>query len=429
MSFAPLRPTAPLAQTGLWQPDAWQTRLNEAMRALSEIWYQGLFGVDISRVLIALGIFVGFLVIRGRISAFIVGRITRRAERRGWTLGQVVAEALAGPLRMAIALIGFAIATDYLAAQPAVETVLRNINQTLAAILVFWTLANLVTPVAALIERRNRRMPEAMLSWISRAVRTTFILIGLAAVLEVWGIRVGPLIAGLGLFGVAIALGAQDLFKNLIAGLFLISERRFNNGDWVLVEGVAEGTVELIGFRTTMIRRFDQAPVYVPNAQMSDSAVINFSRMRFRRIRWIIGVEYATTREQLETIRDGIERYIIDCGDFEISDRVNTFVRIDGFAASSIDILVYCFTKSTVWRDWLGAKERLALHIKETVEAAGAGFAFPSQSVYVETLPERGPGQTAFDGAARTARHPAADAAADPDPGEASPQASPADPR
>ena len=139
-----------------------------------------------------------------------------------------------------------------------------------------------------------------------------------------------------------------------------------------------------IGFRTTTVRRFDRAPVYVPNARLADNAVTNFTRMSHRRIRWMLGVEYRTTLEQLREIRDGIERYILDSDEFANPDEVATFVRIDSFNDSSIDILLYCFTRTTVWGEWLEIKERLACRIKEIVEGAGAGFAFPSRSLYLE---------------------------------------------
>ena len=75
-------------------------------------------------------------------------------------------------------------------------------------------------------------------------MRIAIILVGAATILQIWGIQVGPIIAGAGLFGVAVALGAQDLFKNLIAGLLIIGEKRFRKGHSIRVEGVVEGTVE-----------------------------------------------------------------------------------------------------------------------------------------------------------------------------------------
>ena len=106
--------------------------------------------------------------------------------------------------------------------------------------------------------------------------------------------------------GIAVGLGAQDLFKNLISGLLIISEKRFIPGEWIQVDGVVEGTVEKINFRSTLVRRFDKSPVFVPNSALSDAAVTNFSRMTHRRIKWAIGVRYDTTSEQLREIRDKV---------------------------------------------------------------------------------------------------------------------------
>ena len=153
------------------------------------------------------------------------------------------------------------------------------------------------------------------------------------------------------------------------------------------MKGIVEGTVEHIGFRTTTIRRFDKAPVYVPNTKLSDHAVTNFSRMTFRRIKWVIGLEYGSTSTQLSQVRDAIERYILESPDFVQPEETATFVRIDQFSGSSIDILLYAFTRTTNWLEWLAIKEKLLLEIKKIVEDAGTGFAFPSRSLYIEAMP------------------------------------------
>jgi MscS family membrane protein len=100
----------------------------------------------------------------------------------------------------------------------------------------------------------------------------------------------------------------------------------------------------------------------------------------------MIGIEYGATIDQLRAIRDGIETYITTDDAFASPTEVSTFVRIDKFNDSSIDILLYCFTKTTDWGKWLEIKETLAYKIKEIVKAEGTGFAFPSQSVYIETM-------------------------------------------
>ena len=124
----------------------------------------------------------------------------------------------------------------------------------------------------------------------------------------------------------------------------------------------------------------------VPNAKLSDTAVVNFASMSHRRIFWRIGVEYKTRGDQLRQIRDRIEAYILGNENFAKPPEVPTFVRIDRFSESSIDIMLYCFTKTTEWGKWLEIKEQLAFAIMEIFEEANAAFAFPSQSVYLENL-------------------------------------------
>ena len=221
-----------------------------------------------------------------------------------------------------------------------------------------------------------------LVNWIIKAIKVLIFILGVAAVLELWGIKIGPIIAGLGLFGVAVALGAQDLFKNLISGILVLVEKRFKMGDWILVEGIIEGIVEKIGFRSTTIRKFDKSLAIIPNFQFAENAVINVSQTSNWLISWIINLQYDTTVDQLKKIRNEIEDHINNSKDFNKS--IGVAVRIDKFAESSIDMYVRCFTNSESWNNWLQVKENLAIAIKQIVEKNGAAFAFPSQSIYVE---------------------------------------------
>jgi MscS family membrane protein len=356
-----------------------------------EVWQHGLLGIDIGRILVALGIFLGFLILRRLFSRFVIARLKRWAEKSSTRLDNKIIAALEGPIRFIPVVMGAFFAVQYLQLTGLFSTVADNIVRSLVVLNIFWAFYQSVDPLSFLLGRLEKVFTHAMVEWLVKAIKAAFVFIGAATVLEVWGIEVGPLIAGLGLFGVAVALGAQDLFKNLIAGILIIAEKRFSNGDWIRVDGIVEGTVESIGFRSTRIRRFDKAPVQVPNTNLSDNAVTNFSAMTHRRIYWTIGVEYRTTVEQLRKVRDEIESYVLESPDFAKPPEVATFVRIDAFSDSSIDIMLYCFTKTTVWGEWLEIKERLACRIKEIVEGAGTGFAFPSRSLYVETLPSETP--------------------------------------
>ena len=148
------------------------------------------------------------------------------------------------------------------------------------------------------------------------------------------------------------------------------------------MENIIEGIVEKIGFRSTVIRKFDKSIAIIPNFQFAENAVINISQTTNWIISWTINLQYDTTVEQLKTIRNEIEDFIKKHEDYKPD--IGYAVRIDKFAESSIDLYVRCFTKTDDWDEWLAVKERLAIQIKQIVESNKASFAFPSQSIYVE---------------------------------------------
>jgi MscS family membrane protein len=355
------------------------------------VWAEGVFGVDVSRWIIALGIFLVFLVLRRLFSRIVMAWLNRMAKRTKNELDEKMIGALELPIRFVPIVLGVFFAADHLDLSGDSAVVADRLLRSLIAFTIFWGLYRLVGPLAFLFEKLKDVLGAPLVDWLVRALKVALVFLGAASVLEVWGIDVGALLAGLGLFGVAVALGAQDLFKNLIAGILILAERRFQNGDWIRVDGVVEGTVQSIGFRSTLIKRFDMAPVYVPNTQLSDGAVTNFSLMAHRRIYWMVGLEYRTTVAQLRQIRDAIEAHILEGDEFLSPEEAATFVRVDRFSDSSIDILIYCFTRTRGWGEWLEIKEAFAYRLKDIVEEAGAGFAFPSQSIYVETLPSDKP--------------------------------------
>lgn len=368
-----------------------QDQLSEFWDIVTDVWQTGVAGTDFGSVLIALGIITFFLVLRGLFSRFLLGAMRRVARKSDNEIDDTIFEALQGPVRFIPIILGVFFALDFVNLSSDYEEKAGLIIRTLVVFDIFWALYLITGPVSNAIRSLENLLTREMLDWLISFLHIAVVFIGAAAILEIWGIKVGPILAGLGLFGVAVALGAQDLFKNLIAGILVIAEKRMRVGDWIMVDGIVEGTVEHIGFRSTHVRRFDKAPVYVPNAKLADNAVTNFSEMSHRRIKWIIGVEYGTTVEQLRKIRDEIEAYILETEDFAAPSDVATFVRIDSFNDSSIDILLYCFTRTTKWGEWLEIKERLAYKVKEVVENAGTGFAFPSRSLYVESVPGEAP--------------------------------------
>lgn len=357
----------------------------ELWALILDVWNTSFLGVSIGQGLLALLIVLIGIVARGMIARWLIAALKRLASKSETTFDDAVVDALAGPMKLVPVIIALFFALNIL--QFGGEGTLRGHQfvQSLVVIALFWALHNAVGPLAHALQGLRNALTPVMIDWMTKALRIVFVIVGAAAVLQVWDIPVAGIVAGLGLFGVAIGLGAQDLFKNLIAGILILTEKRFLPGDWVKVDGIVEGTVEEINFRSTVVRRFDKGPVYVPNSKLADNAVINFTRMTHRRTYWIIGVRYDSTAEQLREIRDKVLGYIESHPEYAQAPEVSTFMRVDSFGPSSIDFMLYCFTKTTSWGEWLRLKEELAFFIKDTVETAGTEFAFPSTSIYVES--------------------------------------------
>ena len=357
---------------------------NKFFALLTDVWKEGVSGASFTDIVIALFVFFIFLLLRSFVSRFIVKKIEVYVSKSTNNFDNSLTVSLEGPIKFFPVVFGFFLASTFLNLEGKSEIFVDNLNRSLVTILIFWFIHQLIYPASLLIKSIEEILSKDLLNWILRALKVLIVILGFAATLEIWGIKIGPIIAGLGLFGVAVALGAQDLFKNLISGILVLVEKRFKVGDWISVEGIIEGTVENIGFRSTVIRIFDKSLATIPNFQFAEKAVINQSEISNRRIDWMIGLEYKTTSEQLEKVRNDIIDHIKSNEEFIVSENTPCAVNLNQFSASSIDILVRCYTKTNDYYEWLKIKDKFVIKVKQIVENAGASFAFPSQSIYVE---------------------------------------------
>ena len=358
--------------------------ISKLFNIVQEVWSGDVMGLGIDSLIYALLVLLLALMLRGVFTRIVVNRMIAFTARTHNELDDQVIASLTGPIRFIPVVVGVYAALE-ISGLSEVERYVSssdNLVRSFVVFNIFWILFCLVNPLSFLLGKLEEIFSPEMVSFIVKIFKGIVVGLGGATILDLWGIEVGPIIAGFGLVGVAVALGAQDLFKNLISGFLILAEKRFRVGDWVLVTDIVEGTVEKIGFRSTMIRRFDKAPTIVPNAVFADKAVTNFSEMTYRRIYWKIGVEYSTSVAQLQEITTRVKDYLLDNDDFVQPSEATLFVVTDSFNDSSIDIMIYCFTKTTNWGQWLAIKQDFAFAIKHIVESAGSGFAFPSMTIY-----------------------------------------------
>ena len=234
-------------------------------------------------------------------------------------------------------------------------------------------------------ERFNPELSHEMGNFILTIIRGIILGIGLGSILQVWGINVAGLVAGLGIGGLAFALAAKDTAANLFGSIALLLDKSIRIGEWIKIDGV-EGVVEDIGMRTTKIRSFKKSLITLPNQMLANSPIENFSRRGIRRIKMKIGLTYDARSEQIEKVILDIKTMLRNHEG--IAQKETMLVNFTSFDDSSLGILIYTFSRTSNWERYLTIKEDVNLNVMKIVEKNNVAFAFPSQSVYIESMPK-----------------------------------------
>ncbi|WP_246831064.1 mechanosensitive ion channel family protein [Nautilia sp. PV-1] len=264
------------------------------------------------------------------------------------------------------------------------STLLNHVLKGLLIFDLFWMIYNIITEFEDYVYRFLGKFGKAsreLASFLIKITKVFVVTVGVVALLQDWGINVTGFLASLGLGGLAFALAAKDTAANIFGGIAILTDNIFKIGEWVKI-GSAEGIVEDIGMRTTKIRAFDKRLIVVPNSVIANSDVENFSRRDRRRIMMRLGLTYDTTLETMEKILNEIRKTLLEHPDIH-NDPI--LIYFDEYQDSSLSIFCYFFTKTAVWDDYLKIREDVNFKIKEIVEKNGASFAFPSNSLYIET--------------------------------------------
>lgn len=238
------------------------------------------------------------------------------------------------------------------------------------------------TAYVAACRRRNESVDITTVSVLGRIVRIAIVLTGALTILSILDIPISGFLAAGGVGGIAVGLAARDLLANFFGGFMVFMDRPFSVGDWVRSpDQEIEGVVEKIGWRMTTIRKFDKRPMYVPNATFATITVENPSRMTHRRIFEHIGLRYQD-QAVIKPVVDDIRRMIMSHEDLDSSQ--TTMVHFDTYGPHSLGIMVYCFTKTTVWTTYHAVREDVLLRIGAIIADHGAEIAFPTRTIKLE---------------------------------------------
>ena len=225
--------------------------------------------------------------------------------------------------------------------------------------------------------------PESLdASAIRLAFRLLSLTIGIIVLIvgtERVGISLVPVVAGLGIGGLAIALAGQRTVENLIGGIILFIDRPVRMGDFCRF-GKKIGTVEEIGLLSTRIRGIDRIVTSVPNADFSRRELENFAKRDRMLLLTTIGLCYETTSEQLRFVLAKLRSMLLAHPKLTEDPARVRFVKYGDY---SKDVEIFVYADTSDWNEFLGIQEDVLLRVEDIVEAAGTGFAFPSQTAYL----------------------------------------------
>ncbi len=238
--------------------------------------------------------------------------------------------------------------------------------------------------------RSENRFQDQLVPFVTKTLKLAAGILGAVFLIARLGGDVTALLAGLGLSGLAVALAAQDLLKNLFGSITVLLDRPFRVGDWIRI-GDVEGVVEDVGFRSTRVRTFHASLITLPNARLIDVSVDNYGARRFRRWSTRIRITYDTPPATVDAFCEGIRQLVRD----NASMRQDAFeIHLNEFGAHALEIMLYVFFVAPDWSTELRLRHDLALDILRLADRLGVRIAFPTRTIQLEPPPEPPPGDS-----------------------------------
>ena len=256
------------------------------------------------------------------------------------------------------------------------------------------------------MDQSDKKIKSEMVNVGIKIINFLILIMGILLVMHFAGANLATVLSGLGIGGFAIALAARESLSNFLGTISILMSDVFSQGDWIVVDG-KQGTVVEIGLRVTTLRTFDNALIAIPNGTIANHDVKNWSKRTIgRRIKMSLGIKYDSKPENIRRAIDEIREMLTthpniatDKTSYEHNKYKSTklvskedslgvkrtlLVYLDELSDSSINILVYCFTKTTDWNQWLETKEDVIYKIMDILEKNDLEFAYPSMSLYHE---------------------------------------------
>ena len=268
--------------------------------------------------------------------------------------------------------------------------------------ILFYRITNTVAYMKMESMKKSKALKNEVVNLSLKVINAMLIFIAIIVILKIMGVDLTAILSGLGIAGAAIAFAAKDSISNIFGSISILLGDVFEQGEWIETPDV-NGTVVEIGLRATTIRTFDNALISIPNSHLADHGVKNWSRRNIgRRIKMHIGVTYqakiSDIKQAIEEIREMLKEHpgianertafqnayrqakLVSVEDYKGVKRT-TLVYLDSYGDSSINILVYCFSRTVDWAEWLKVKEDVMYQLAEILEKNNLEFAYPTMTI------------------------------------------------
>lgn len=356
------------------------------MENLTTLLDQTLLGINLNRYAYAL-LAVLVALVGKKLFAYLLTRLIAPLTRRTKTnLDDLLLENVRKPLELLVLIIGLFVAVQIL---PLPEEPLNAhgfamaVLKVLVTVAVAWALLNMVgvlgTWMESLAASTDNALDDHLVPFIRKTLRVFIVILAVIMAIQNLGYSTSGLLASLGIGGMALALASKDALSNIFGSLMIIFDRPFKIGDVVVADNM-EGIVEEVGFRSTKIRTHNKSLISVPNSLIANMPVDNITLSNKRRIRMTIGVTYDATPTQLREATGRIRTLLREHPGL---DAEAVQVNFTDFGASSLDILIQCFTVTSDWNEYMDVREDVCLKVMDVLEEFGLEFAFPSRTVYL----------------------------------------------
>jgi MscS family membrane protein len=246
-----------------------------------------IFDISVHQIIIALSIFVIFLILRQIFSRLLIMFLNIFGRKKGISIENQFVRSFETFSKLMLVILGLYFSINILALPSEMKLVFNRLIRSCVSFLIFWALyrssSNLLQYIFKFGLRSEINLDSSLMLFFNNTLKLMICVFGVSVILQQWEYDFAALITGLGLGGLAFALAAKDTVANLFGSVMIMLDRPFSIGDWIITSK-AEGRVESIGFRSTRVRTSDQALVTIPNSIISSEPITNMSCVELKKI-------------------------------------------------------------------------------------------------------------------------------------------------